>query len=129
MPVAVPARDAEPFTTARLGPAATSLFDLPPDRTPIASLTPRHRTRVAGRVRAIRVQPWTGTPALECILADDTGSITLVFLGRREIAGVRPGTIMAVTGVAGQHHGMRAILNPEYELISVPAAPTDPGRH
>jgi len=38
---------------------------------------------------------------LECTLADETGSITVVFFGRREIGGVRLGTIMTVTGVAG----------------------------
>ena len=84
---------------------------------------------VAGRVRAIRVQPWAGNPALECTLADETGSITVVFFGRREIGGVRLGTIMTITGVAGEHHGMRAILNPEYAIISAPAAPINPGKH
>ena len=77
----------------------------------------------------IRVQPWGGNPALECTLADETGSITVVFFGRREIGGVRLGTIMSVTGVAGEHHGMRAILNPEYSIISTPTAPVKPDHH
>ena len=84
----------------------------------------RTQTTVAGRVRAIRVQPWAGNPALELNLADETGSITVVFLGRREIGGVRLGTIMQVTGVSGEHHRIRAIMNPEYRLISSPAEPT-----
>ena len=100
--------------------------DLPTDRIRIADLAPRRRSTVAGRVRAFRVQPWGGNPALECTLADETGSITVVFFGRREIGGVRLGTIMSVTGVAGEHHGMRAILNPEYTIVSTPAAPVQP---
>jgi RecG-like helicase len=92
-------------------------------------LPERGRATVAGRVRSLRVQPWSGTPSLECTLADETGSITVVFFGRREVGGVRLGTIMQVNGVAGEHHGMRAILNPEYRLISTPAAPTSPEHH
>ncbi|MEY2523662.1 MAG: hypothetical protein QOJ66_2227, partial [Ilumatobacteraceae bacterium] len=79
--------------------------------------------------KAFRVQPWGGNPALECTLADETGSITVVFFGRREIGGVRLGTIMSVTGVPGEHHGMRAILNPEYAIISTPTAPMKPDHH
>jgi amino acid transporter len=119
------------FKPGRTGPAATnvSATDLPADRTRIAALASRQRATVAGRVKAFRVQPWGGNPALECTLADETGSITVVFFGRREIGGVRLGTIMSITGVAGEHHGMRAILNPEYAIISTPTAPAKPEHH
>ena len=104
------------FKPGKTGPAANDVAadDLPADRTPNRRPRRAPTITVAGRVRAIRVQPWGGNPALECTLADETGSITVVFFGRREIGGVRLGTIMSVTGVAGEHHGMRAILNPEY---------------
>ena len=119
------------FKTGRTGPAATNVSanDLPAQRTRIADLDSRQRSTVAGRVRAFRVQPWGGNPALECTLADETGSVTVVFFGRREIGGVRLGTIMSITGVAGEHHGMRAILNPEYAIISTPTAPMKPDHH
>ena len=127
LPVTMPTT----FKPAKTGPAATNVSstDLPSQRTRIANLDSRQRSTVAGRVRAIRVQPWGGNPALECSLADETGSITVVFFGRREIGGVRLGTIMSVTGVAGEHHGMRAILNPEYTIISTPSAPSKPDHH
>ena len=102
---------------------------LPDGRTPIRNLTGRERATVAGRVRSVRVQPWSGTPSLECTLADETGSITVVFFGRRTMGGVRTGTVMSVTGVAGRHHGLTAILNPEYTIISSPAAPEAPAEH
>ncbi|MEO8266151.1 MAG: amino acid permease [Ilumatobacteraceae bacterium] len=119
------------FKAGKTGPAATNVSekDLPTNRVRIGDLTSRERSTVAGRVRAFRVQPWGGNPALECTLADETGSITVVFFGRREIGGVRLGTIMTVTGVAGEHHGMRAILNPEYAIISTPTAPMKPDHH
>jgi hypothetical protein len=31
----------------------------------------------------MRVQPWGGNPALECVVADETGSVVVVFFGRR----------------------------------------------
>jgi amino acid transporter len=127
MPTITPA----PVHVPRTGPAAAYVASgaLPVGRTKIAEMTSRQRTTVAGRVRAIRVQPWGGNPAVECSLADETGSITVVFFGRREVGGVRLGTIMTVTGVSGEHHGMRAILNPEYTILSTPAAPSDPVHH
>ncbi|HEY4609126.1 MAG TPA: amino acid permease [Ilumatobacteraceae bacterium] len=130
-PAPVPTIGPGVFKPAKTGPAATNVSakDLPSGRTRIADLASRQRSTVAGRVRAFRVQPWGGNPALECTLADETGSITVVFFGRREIGGVRLGTIMTVTGVAGEHHGMRAILNPEYAIISTPSAPVKPEHH
>src|SRR4029079_3899056 len=123
-PVASSPTMTTPFKVAKTGPAANhiSATELPTARTRIADLSSRQRSTVAGRVRAFRVQPWGGNPALECTLADEPASITVVFFGRREIGGVRLGTIMTVTGVAGEHHGMRAILNPEYAIISTPGA-------
>jgi hypothetical protein len=41
-----------------------------------------------------------------------------VFLGRRRVPGIRNGTRMEVTGMAGDHHGRLAILNPEYRLLA-----------
>ncbi len=102
---------------------------LPSDRTRIHDLAHRAHSTVAGRVRSVRVQPWSGTPSLELTLADETGSITVVFFGRRSLGGVRTGTVMSVTGVAGSHHGLTAILNPQYEIISTPPMPDAPSEH
>jgi hypothetical protein len=71
---------------------------------------------VSGRVRSVRVQPWSGVATLECTLRDSTGGLVLVFLGRREIAGIRPGVHMTAEGMIGDHKGRLAILNPVYEL-------------
>ncbi len=40
----------------------------------------------------------------------------MVFLARRRIGGVRPGSVLRVEGMVGAHHNRLAILNPEYEL-------------
>ncbi|MCU1503193.1 MAG: nucleic acid binding OB-fold tRNA/helicase-type, partial [Ilumatobacteraceae bacterium] len=99
---------------------------LPADRTPIHDLQPRARATVAGRVRAVRVQAWSGSPSLECTLADETGAVTVVFYGRRSVAGIRTGTVMSVEGTAGVHHGILAILNPVYTLLAEPPVPHAP---
>jgi hypothetical protein len=36
------------------------------------------------------------------------------------VAGIRPGTVMAVEGVLGTHRGGLAVLNPSFTLVSVP---------
>ena len=62
------------------------------ERKPIGECRWRQRVRVVGRVRALRVQPWEGGVAtLEATLVDDTGGITVIFMGRQQIAGLREG--------------------------------------
>jgi hypothetical protein len=87
--------------------------------TPISALQWRRHARIAGRVKTVRVQPWSGVSTLECVLVDNSGeSITLVFLGRRSIPGIGSGTLMAVEATVGKHRGMLAMINPLYELLS-----------
>jgi hypothetical protein len=72
---------------------------------------------VVGQVKSVRVQPRAGVPTLEYVLFDETGGTSVVFLGRRAIAGIDIGTRMMVEGVAGEFHGRLAILNPIYQLL------------
>jgi amino acid transporter len=92
-------------------------FELPPGCTPIADVQWRQRVHVAGRVRSLRVQPWSGVASLEVELQDGTGRLALVFLGRRQIPGLDVGAKLTVFGMVGEHGGRLAMLNPEYELI------------
>jgi hypothetical protein len=92
-------------------------FELCRGTGPISEVGWRTRARVAGRVRSVRIQPWAGVPTLECTLVDETGGIYVVFLGRREVAGIHPGTRMVVEGMVGDHGGRMAILNPDYRLM------------
>ena len=85
---------------------------------PIGETTYRRTARVAGRVRSVRVQPWADVATLECTLVDETGGIILVFLGRRRVAGIHPGTWLVAEGMVGERGGWLAILNPEYDFVS-----------
>ena len=85
--------------------------------TPIGQVEWRQRVRIAGRVKSVRTQPRAGNANLECVLADGTGKILLVFQGRRQIAGIEPGARLVVEGMVGDWARRQAILNPAYELV------------
>jgi amino acid transporter len=86
--------------------------------TRIADLEWRTRARVFGRIKTLRLQPRSEVPTLECVLVDDSGeSVTLVFLGRRSISGIRSGAVVAADGMVGKHLGKLALINPLYELF------------
>jgi len=103
---------------ARRAPAAVPAAPAgPSDIIPVVEATWRSHVKVAGRVRSVRVQPRVGVPTLECTLIDDTGGITLVFLGRRKVPGITCGRRLVAEGTVGEHHGRLAILNPMYDLL------------
>jgi RecG-like helicase len=92
---------------------------------PIGSALWRNRVRIAGRVHSVRVQPRGGTTNLECVLADDTGRMLLVFQGRPRIPGIEPGARLVASGMVASWDRRLAILNPDYELIAGGESQTD----
>jgi hypothetical protein len=93
----------------------------------ISHLQWRTRAAVVGRVKSIRVQSRDDVPTLECVLVDGSGeAIALVFLGRRSIAGLKSGTQLVAQGMIGKHKGRLAMINPEYELLSVSGSSSGP---
>jgi amino acid transporter len=90
----------------------------PEGHTPIAAVQWRQPITIEGRVRTVRIQPLAGTSTLECVIEDDTGAMSIVFLGRAKIPGIAVGTHLRAEGIAGQHHGHLAILNPTYQLFT-----------
>jgi hypothetical protein len=83
----------------------------------IAEAPDRERVRLRGRLRTVTLRPRGGVPALEAELFDGTGVVTVVWLGRRRIAGIAPGRSIQVAGRIGVHDGVRTLYNPRYELI------------
>ncbi len=84
---------------------------------PIRDVRWRRRVKVAGRVRAVRVQPWAEIGSLEVTLGDGTGGLTVVFLGRRQISGIGLGSKLTVEGMVTAVRGQLAIMNPDYQLL------------
>jgi hypothetical protein len=85
--------------------------------TTVATCPERQLVTVFGRVRSLTLRPRAGTPSLEVDLYDGSGTVTLVWLGRREIAGVAPGVQVRATGRITSSGNRRMIFNPRYELI------------
>ena len=79
-----------------------------PDRLPVT---------VRGVVRTVTLRPRGGVPALEAELFDGSAVLTVIFLGRRRIAGIAPGRSLRATGRIGVHDGHRLMYNPRYELL------------
>jgi amino acid transporter len=85
---------------------------------PISSLQVRQRARVAGRVKSVTVKPWGDSASLQVQLVDDHGKMVVVFLGRRQIAGMVPGAKLAVEGTVADLRGQIGMINPNYEFLA-----------
>jgi hypothetical protein len=84
---------------------------------PIAQLTPRQQAMVCGTLRAVTLRPRAGVPALVAELYDGSGSLSIVWLGRRQIGGIEPGRRIKVQGMVTEAGGDKMIYNPRYELV------------
>ena len=85
----------------------------------IADAQPRAEVTVAGEIKYVRIVPRPdGSPWLEATVDDGTGSLTILWTGRKKIAGVRPGTRVVITGRGAPNGpgGRLLIYNPRYEL-------------
>jgi hypothetical protein len=71
---------------------------------------------VAGTLRAVVLRPLAGVPTLEAELYDGTGTVTLVWLGRRRIRGIDPGRTVVAHGRLTRRDGKPTVFNPSYEL-------------
>lgn len=85
--------------------------------TPIKSCTDREKVDLIGTIATVTIHPRDGNPALEAEVRDGSGTVSLVWLGRRRIPGIDPGRTIAVTGRISCHKGKRVLYNPKYELL------------
>lgn len=83
---------------------------------PIVDQKDRAVVTVHGTLRTVTLRPRGGVAALEAELYDGSGTVTLVWLGRRRIAGVDPGRHMTVHGRLSCVDDIRILYNPRYEL-------------
>ncbi|MEI7723263.1 MAG: amino acid permease [Actinomycetota bacterium] len=85
--------------------------------TPIGEIKWRMRAQVLGQVTAIKSAAKGSAPLLQVEVWDQTGGVTLHFLGRREIAGLEVGAQIRAEGMVGEEEGVLTILNPSYQLL------------
>ena len=84
----------------------------------VNDLVARRPATVRGRLAAARTVPGPHGPRFEAVLDDTTSSVVLVFLGRRSIPGLVPGTVLMAHGTPRLDRGRIEILNPLYELLA-----------
>lgn len=71
---------------------------------------------ISGRLRTVVYTPRTNVPTLEADLYDGSDVVTLVWLGRRHIAGIEPGRAIIARGRVAIRDDRKVIYNPYYEL-------------
>jgi RecG-like helicase len=74
---------------------------------------------LAGRLKSVVFTPRVDRPTLEAELWDGSDAVTLIWLGRRRIAGIEPGRRIVVRGRVAQQDGRKVMFNPDYELQPV----------
>ena len=96
----------------------------------VKDLVARRPVTVRGHLRGVQNLAGAHGPTFEAELFDATGSVMLVFLGRRSIPGLVPGMALEARGTPRGHRGRTEILNPLYELLAPPvdAEPIRPAR-
>ncbi len=113
--IATPAAQVQP--AARADMPFTPISHYAEHITPIGKIEWRKRAHVQGRVTSISTAPRGSAPTLQVEVWDETGGVTLNFLGRREIAGLEVGMEVRAEGMVGEDDGTLVILNPSYELV------------
>ena len=84
--------------------------------TAVGHLVNRRRAEVSGVLRSVTLRPSQHVPALEAELYDGSGSLHVVWLGQRRIAGIEPGRRARLAGLVCIQDGRPTMYNPRYEL-------------
>jgi len=114
----VPVRTQSAFTKAPVAAKSNEpVSHYAENITPIGSISWRKRAHVQGRVSSIKSAPSGSSPLVEVEMWDESGGVTLQFLGRREVAGLEVGSQLKAEGMVGENNGQLIILNPSYEII------------
>lgn len=89
---------------------------------PLSSCVVGRHCVVGGTVRSVRLTPVGGVPTFAVDLWDGSGSVRLVFLGRRAVRGLEVGRTLLARGRLTGRAGRQTIFNPRYEIILPPRA-------
>ena len=84
---------------------------------PLGELEARDRTKVCGEVKRMTIKPRSGIPSTEIVINDGTGDATVIFSGRRHVAGIEHGHCIIIEGVAFADANRLVFLNPKYSLL------------
>jgi two-component system sensor histidine kinase KdpD len=90
----------------------------------IADVRSQDRVSLTGTIREAGTVTIGTSPAWRCVLADATGELDLLFLGRATVAGLAEGTRCTVEGTATPRQGRLTVWNPRYQVTPARHAPS-----
>lgn len=90
---------------------------MPTAVTLIKQCTDRQRQTIRGRVVSLTLPPASTSPAVKATLRDETGTMIVTWLGRREVGGLNVGAELEITGVVSLKTGYPQMINPRYHVI------------
>lgn len=76
----------------------------------------REKVTLHGTLSDVRTTLCDGTPSLRAQLGDGSGTVTVIWLGRKEIPGIAPGRSVRIIGRVSCRQDRRVVYNPRYEL-------------
>ncbi|HET9092954.1 MAG TPA: OB-fold nucleic acid binding domain-containing protein [Acidimicrobiales bacterium] len=80
----------------------------------LAEVRPRELVVARGEITESSALPVGSSVAYRCVLSDGSGRLSLVFLGRRRVAGLEPGARCCATGRVATYSGELVLWNPHY---------------
>jgi len=84
--------------------------------TVISGLRPQTRVAVHGMIRSAGTVLVGSGPAYHFTLVDGSGELDVLFLGRPDVAGLRPSARIIAEGRLGSYNGKLALWNPRYAI-------------
>ncbi|MGV8845508.1 OB-fold nucleic acid binding domain-containing protein [Tessaracoccus sp.] len=82
---------------------------------PLNECQVRQKVTLRGTVTSVTA---SNSSWLEADLNDGTGTVSLIWMGRRRIECILPGRHLLVTGRLTEEEGRRVIFNPEFEVLA-----------
>jgi len=74
--------------------------------------------QVTGVVKTATIRPVNQVPAYEVEISDGSGSLIIIWQGRKHVAGIEPGTRLEVEGRITFLSGKPCLHNPVYKILS-----------
>jgi RecG-like helicase len=84
----------------------------------IGDVSDRQWAKLRGTITVLTMKPRSGTAWLEAEFNDGSGTVTLIWMGRRAIPGITAGRELTVSGRVSYVDGQRRLYNPLYELVA-----------
>lgn len=95
-------------------------------------LPAKGRVKCCGRIESVTYVPSGETPAFTAVVSDPEAGrdgrparsgaqrarLRVVWLGRRRVAGIEPGTELRLEGMLSLSRGLPTMFNPRYEILS-----------